>query len=303
MITAIDLGSNSFRVVVFDCLSYEILGEYEETVSTADGLTKTGKISNDACDRIVGAIKNSIAKLAFDPKKAICKTTAAMRKATNSDEILQKIQQDTGIMFEIISGEEEARLTMLAIQNAIKREKLDGSNFVFVDIGGGSCELVVVQGDRILAKSFDFGIVTLTQSQNNITEFLEIKKQVIIDFLKDIDLSDTIFVSTAGTPTTIAAIKLGLKYSDYDRNKVNGTILFENDIDEFRMKLKVLSLEQVEILVGARRTPFMEAGALIFKMFFEALKKSHAIIFDDGLREGIAIDWCEKRHINNCIEA
>ena len=93
------------------------------------------------------------------------------------------------------------------------------------------------------------------------------------------------------------------KYSDYDRNKVNGTILFENDIDEFRMKLKVLSLEQVEILVGARRTPFMEAGALIFKMFFEALKKSHAIIFDDGLREGIAIDWCEKRHINNCIEA
>lgn len=297
MITAIDLGSNSFRVVVLDCLTYKIFGEYEETVGTADGLMTTGKISNEACDRVITAIKNSIKKLEFDPAKAICKTTAAMRKATNSEEVLKKIHQDTGLVFEVISGEEEARLTMLAIKNAIKREKLDGSNFVFVDIGGGSCELVVVQGDKTLAKSFDFGIVTLTQSQNNITEFLETKKQAISDFLKGIDLSDTIFVSTAGTPTTIAAIKLGLKYSDYDRNKVNGTILFENDIDEFRMKLKVLSLEQVEILVGVRRTPFMEAGALIFKMFFEALKKSQAVIFDDGLREGIAIDWCEKRYI------
>ena len=294
MITAIDLGSNSFRVVVLDCKDYKILGEYEETVSTADGLAKTGKIGDEAYERIVCAIRNSIRKLNFDPKKAVCKTTAAMRKASNSAEILAKIYDTTGVKFEIISGEEEARLTMLAIINALKREKLGTSNFAFVDIGGGSCELVVVQNGKNLAQSFDFGIVTLTQGQNDISSFLEEKKQIVVDFLKNIDLTDTVFVSTAGTPTTIAAIKLGLTYASYDRHKVNGTLIQKDDIDDFRTKLQVLSLAEIEILVGSRRTPFMEAGALIFKMFFEALQKSTATIFDDGLREGIAIDWCEK---------
>lgn len=292
MITAIDLGSNSYRVVQLDCATFEILGEFEETVSTADGLAKTGEISQDAVQRVLEAIQKSINKLNFDPSKAICRTTAAMRKAKNSAEVLREIREKTNINFEIISGDEEARLTLLAIKNALLREKLDSSNFIMLDIGGGSCEFSISQNGYFFAKSFDFGIVTLNQSGENIEEFLSIKKEEIKKIISDVDLSSTMLISTAGTPTTIAAIKIGLNHASYDRNKVNGTKVNADDIKNFKGKLQTFSKEEIGLLVGSRRTPFMNAGASIFSMFFEALEKDEAIVFDDGLREGIAIDWC-----------
>lgn len=292
MITAIDLGSNSYRVVQLNCQNFEILGEYEETVSTADGLANTGEISNEALDRVVNAIKNSVNKLKFEPQSAICKTTAAMRKAKNSSYILNQILERTGLKFEIISGEEEARLTLLAIKQAIKRENLDETNFIMLDIGGGSCELSICQNDYSFAKSFDFGIVTLTQGKSDINEFLNNKKLEIQELLSGVDLSQTVLISTAGTPTKIAAIKVGLDYASYDRNVVNGTKVDLQDISNFKNKLLTLSKNDIDKLVGSRRTVFMNAGASIFSMFFEALHKNEAIVFDDGLREGIALDWC-----------
>lgn len=76
-------------------------------------------------------------------KNAVCVTTAAMRKASNSKEVLEFFKNETGINFEIIDGDEEARLTLLAVKYALKREKINSDNFILLDIGGGSTEIIV----------------------------------------------------------------------------------------------------------------------------------------------------------------
>ena len=126
-VVAIDLGSNSFRVLVYDCLNHKILGEHNEVVGMADGLNKTNRISFEAQQRVINAIKISSEKLKYEPKEAICVTTAAMRLAENSSEVLSYFEEQTGAKFKIIDGKEEARLTLLAVKYALKREKINSS--------------------------------------------------------------------------------------------------------------------------------------------------------------------------------
>ena len=142
IITSIDLGSNSFRVLQYECNSGKTIGEFETTVGLADGLSKTGKVSDEAVTRVINAIDKSLQKLHYEPKKAIAVTTHAMRKANNSQEVIQKLHETTGILFKIIDGNTEARLTLLAMKYALKREKLEADKFFLLDIGGGSTELI-----------------------------------------------------------------------------------------------------------------------------------------------------------------
>jgi exopolyphosphatase/guanosine-5'-triphosphate,3'-diphosphate pyrophosphatase len=97
-------------------------------------------------------------------------------------------------------------------------------------------------------------------------------------------------VATAGTPTTIAAIKLGQTYETYDKYKVNGTKLSINDLEYYRGYLSGLSKEDADILAGKGRSEFMNAGIIIFETIYEILGQEKSIVFDDGLREGVAIN-------------
>lgn len=295
-IVSIDLGSNSFRVLLYDGFNHKIIDEYQEVVGMADGLIDTKKISIEAQNRVINAVKRSIEKLKYNPKDAICVTTAAMRMAENSDEVLKNFKDKCNLDFKIIDGDEEARLTLLAIKYALIREKKESKNFVLIDIGGGSTEIIISYEDNYFAKSFDIGIVTLAQKYKNsnaIISELEKRKKEIVSFLNNlnINLEDFIFVATAGTPTTIAAVKLGLTFKTYDRNIINGTELHIDEIDEFLTKFKTLTIDEIYELVGAGRVDFIESGIFIYKAFYDVLGKNKSIVFDDGLREGVAIDY------------
>ena len=129
-IVTIDLGSNSFRVLKYDCLNHKIISEYNEVVGMADGLVDTGLISKEAVQRVIAAISHSIEVINYNPQDAICVTTAAMRKALNNKEILKYLRLEAKTNFSIIDGTEEARLTLLAVKYAVKREKINSNNFV-----------------------------------------------------------------------------------------------------------------------------------------------------------------------------
>lgn len=265
----------------------------------ADGLIDTKEISIEAQNRVIEAVKRSVKKLKYNPKNAICVTTAAMRMAKNSNEVLKRFKEECNLDFKIIDGDEEARLTLLAVKYALKRENKKSDNFILIDIGGGSTELIINNNQNSFSKSFNIGIVTLAQKYKNVDDIiseLEIKREDIFSFLDNlgIDLNNFIFVSTAGTPTTIASVKLGLNFSSYDRNKVNGTELYLEEVEEFFCKFKTLSKKEIYELVGAGRTDFIESGVLIYKMFYDVLNKNKSIVFDDGLREGVAIDHALK---------
>ncbi len=299
-VTTIDLGSNSFRVLIYDCLNNEIINEYNEVTGMADGLNNTGLISKEAQDRVIKAILESSTKLEYKASEAICVTTAAMRLANNSEEVLKNFEKSTGARFKIIDAKEEARLTLLAVKYALKREKIDSSKFILLDIGGGSVEIIVNNynnNDNFESQSFNFGIVTLTQKyleHSSLLEELESHKKDIKNFLVglEIDISEYTFVATAGTPTTIAAIKLNQDFFHYDKNQVNGTIVdlkdIENSLDIFRNSDK----RTITKLVGRGKVEFIEVGIYIYRAIFEVLEKKDSIVLDDGLREGVAINHC-----------
>ena len=296
-VTAIDLGSNSFRVLIYDCLNNEVLGEYNEVVGMADGLSETNCISTEAQQRVVDAINTSSEKLGYDPSKAICVTTAAMRLANNSTEVLSYFKKQTGAQFKIIDGKEEARLTLLAVKYALKREKINSSKFILLDIGGGSTEIIVNDEDESISHSFNFGIVTLTQKYNNYEDLnkeLQAHKKDIKNFLEENNVAtkDYTFVATAGTPTTIAAIKLGQDFFHYDKDAVNGTKIKIKDLDECLELFRNSSTSTITKLVGRGRVEFIEVGVYIYKTIFEVLDKKESIVLDDGLREGVAINSC-----------
>ncbi|MFA9238760.1 MAG: exopolyphosphatase [Candidatus Paceibacteria bacterium] len=299
-IVSVDLGSNSFRVLKYDYINHKIISEYNEVVGMADGLIDTGLISFEAQQRVVNAILHSVQIINYDPKNAVCVTTAAMRKASNNKEVLKYFKDKTGITFEIIDGNEEARLTLLAVKYALKREKINSSKFILLDIGGGSTEIIVNTNDNYSAHSFDFGIVTMTQKYlkyHDLHNDLDSRKKDIKEFLDslNLDLSDYGFVATAGTPTTIAAIKLGQDFFSYDRNIVNGAIVDLNDLEYCLNIFKNSSKEEIARLVGRGRVEFIEVGIFIYKAIFEVLNKKESIVLDDGLREGVAINYSFKK--------
>ncbi len=296
IVTAIDLGSNSFRVVVYDFSLNKIVNEYQEVVGMADGLSCTGLISKEAQQRVISAILNSSEKLNYVPQNAICVTTAAMRYASNNQEVIKNFKEKTGASFKIIEANEEARLTLLAIKYALKREKNNCEKFVVLDIGGGSTELIFNTSDKYITKSFSFGIVTLTQKYNDIKKIKdrleELKKEIklFVDSL-NININQYDFIATAGTPTIVASIKLGLDINSYDRNLINATKITIKDLENCLEIFHKKNSDEISQLVGKGRTDFIEVGILIFQTIFESLKKDSTIVFDDGLREGVALDY------------
>ena len=294
IVTSIDLGSNSFRVLKFDCKENRSLCEFDTTVGTADGLSKTGDISPEALQRVIKAILKSIEVVDYDPTKAVAVTTQALRTANNSQEILETIKNKTGVEFTIIDGKKEGELTLLSMQNALKREKLQDDNFVLLDIGGGSTELIIYQDSKSYIKSFPFGIVTLSQSTNQEKDLIAFEKEVEA-FLaySDKDISDSVFISTAGTPTIIAALKHGLDSTNYDKHIINGTTLTMSEVIKIQEQLNSISKEELKIKVGIGREDFINTGMHIYRLFFKTLKKEISIVFDDGLREGVALDVCK----------
>ncbi len=292
-ITTIDLGSNSFRVLQYSCSTNQIINQYETVVGTANGLTKTKKISNEALNNIIKAINHTKKLFNFDPSKTIAVTTQAMRVALNSQEIINTILKKTDVKFNIIDGDEEARLTLLAMQYALKRENIKSEKFILIDIGGGSTEIVIYTKDKTYSKSFELGIITLTQSKNKKQSFENFINNVS-SFLNDskLNISNFDFVSTAGTPTTIAALKNNLNYKTYDSYIVNGTVVTLEDCKYYKNILLNSSKDEAINLVGSGRIEYLESGINIFESLYKIFNKSSSIVFDDGLREGVAIDWC-----------
>ncbi|MDQ7047092.1 MAG: phosphatase [Sulfurovum sp.] len=297
---AIDLGSNSLRVLEYDCFTGEPTFTYEKVVKTADGLAKFARINDDAVDRVIAAI--NVAKEAIDfgsqPIKAV--TTEAVRRASNSDTVLAQIKKATEVKFEIISGEEEARLTLLAVQHRLAKLHDASDSFVLIDIGGGSTELIFHYGDETVTKSFPVGIVTIAQtyeSLENIVKALPQEMQEMQIFCTQIYTKKAklnAFVATAGTPTTVAAMKLGLNYETYDASKINGTSLSIEELDFYLKELLAMPFAKREIAVGTGRSDLIAAGILIYKQLYKILGFDSCVVVDDGLREGVALDYCHR---------
>ncbi len=289
---AIDLGSNTLRVIEYDGV---IFGKsFEKIVRTAQGLSESGKIGTLAQNRIISGLHEAQKLIDFRTQEVIAVTTAAVRMASNSLDLLGEIKRRTGVDFRIIDGEKEGTLTLLAVQNRLTSLQRDVSELVLVDIGGGSTEIVVVSKETITAKSFDFGIVTLCEKVSSIfdmhCELQSIRVQVLQHFSQFLS-PPKLLALTAGTPTTIAAYKLGMTYETYDASKVNGTVLYKDDFSTVLDELLSMSEEERACFVGVGREELIIVGIRLVQMIFECLGFDEGVVVDDGLREGVALDY------------
>ena len=300
-IIAIDLGSNSLRILKMDCETKERLGEFHKTVKTADGLSHSGVISKEAVERVVLALHEAKERLDFSDARVKAVTTEAIRQANNSDEVLKRIEEQTGVIFKVIDGEQEAIYALSAVQARLKLLGESPKSFMMVDIGGGSTELLFYYGDgKRFSKSFPIGIVTVTQTfktlpeiSNAIPALMNPMKQYYNEVTAQYGEVE-LFIATAGTPTTVAAMKLGMEYETYDAQKIHGTRLSQKDLVSQLMKLLEMSPEERVRAVGVGRDDLIASGILIYDELYSISGFKESMVIDDGIREGVAFSMCEQ---------
>ena len=297
----IDLGSNTLRAAAYNCTTGMFEATYGTIVKTADGLAQTGRISDGAVTRVIDGLNAMQGAMDFSEASVRAVTTEAMRRAANADEVLAFISEETGVAFEVIDGEEEARLTLSAVRHRLSQLTPGASeeSLVLVDIGGGSTELIFSYPDgTIVSQSFPLGIVTLSQSYSDLDAIAEALPEVMLPierFVSEVYVDGgrpDRFVATAGTPTSVASMQLGMEYETYDPKRINGTELNINAPLYYLDKFLDMPMAQRERTVGVGRADLVTAGILIFDRLYRILGFETCTVIDDGLREGVALSLC-----------
>jgi exopolyphosphatase/guanosine-5'-triphosphate,3'-diphosphate pyrophosphatase len=287
---AIDLGSNTIRFIEYDGKRWG--RSFEKIVRTAESLRISGRIGDAALERIIEAIQEAQSKLDFSSRNVVGYTTAAMRMARNAPEILERIRDATGVEFTIIDAQKEADLTLRAVRYRLEKLGIEPSSFVLADIGGGSTELISVWGEALSTViSLNTGIVTLSESADSEETLRERIKSFTDDVRAALPHPPSVLVLTAGTPTTIAAYLNGMDYETYDPEKINGyRLTLRGCYDVYDELLQMEERLRIRF-VGVGREHLIMAGILMVTAIYEATGCEEAIIVDDGLREGIALEY------------
>lgn len=293
---ACDLGSNTLRIARFDCTTHRRIQTFERIVRTAKDIHTNKTISKEAQERLFQALNEASTLFDFRHEPCFAVTTEAMRVATNARSILANIETHFGLRFEIISGEEEARLTSLAVEHALEREGFNAKNYVLFDLGGGSTEITFCNKSIKKSRSFPFGIVTTAERftsdiETNIANLVE-ETTAFIEHFTPIETQFLQLVTTAGTPTTVAAFLEGLDYEHYNPDVINGKILHVNDFEKAFVELTRMDPLEAERYTGTNRRDLVIVGILMVEAIMKKLGFKETIVIDDGLREGVAIANC-----------
>ena len=183
-LAAIDIGSNAIRILISNVVQVE--GEHplfmksemiRVPIRLGEDSFTVGEISPNNIKRVVKAMKafKLIMKINGVKNYMAC-ATSALRESNNADELIAKVKKKVGIKIELIDGKKEAEIisytTILADQG-------HNSNYLYVDVGGGSTEFSVLKnGKRIVSKSFKVGTVRMINNMVNDKVWLEIEKWI-----------------------------------------------------------------------------------------------------------------------------
>ena len=163
-IAALDLGSNSFHLLVADVHpdgTFEAVAREKEMLRLGDDVTRNDRISPPAADRAVATVRR-LKQLAdaLGATEVLAKATSALRTAANGSELVDRIEDETGVEVEVISGLEEARLIFAAVRASVV---IDPAPALGIDIGGGSVEFTIGDAAGLRwAESVPLGVGRLT---------------------------------------------------------------------------------------------------------------------------------------------
>ena len=298
-IAIIDLGSNSVRLIIFKLLednSYKLIEQEKEMVRLGERLGTDGMLKEGPMERTILTLKlfRDLIR-AHGVSKTIMTATAAVRSARNRDAFLERIEEEFGFTFEVISGEREAYLGYLGVVNTVQLE-----DFYLMDIGGASTEISYVRNRRVeQVYSFDFGAVSLADRfpegdkgaaalMGTLEHYIrqELKKAPWFSAGRNIPL-----IGLGGTMRSFA--KIVRRNTFYPLEKLHNfsvgpeaamrtiSMVAGKELRE-RGKIRGLDKSRVDIILH---------GLTILRTAMQVCQPSEIIISGNGLREGLFYEY------------
>ena len=308
---AIDLGTNNCRLLIARPAgdSFVVIDAFSRVVRLGEGLAQSGRLSEAAMDRALGALQICADKLRRrNVHLARSVATEACRRASNGAEFIERVRRETGIALNVISAQEEARLAVLGCHVLLERG--EGPAIIF-DIGGGSTELVLIENGPAVPRILDWqsvpwGVVSLSETCGPETGDAGQRAARYAQMRGLVDAAFAPFaerigparaemaapgmlrlLGTSGTVTTLASLHLDLP--TYDRSAVDGVIVPAAAMRAIAARLSGLSLtERREVpCIGRERADLVVAGCAILESILDIWPADRLGVADRGIREGI----------------
>jgi len=294
-IAIIDVGSNSFRLIVMTYrhgYCFQLTDEVRETVRLVRGLGTAGKLSREAMSHAVEVMRMYAAFCrASNIQDIVAVATSAVREAANRVEFLSRVQRETGISVRLLSGEEEAYYGYLAAVNSTTL-----CNGFVIDLGGGSLEITRV-ADRLPREttSLTLGAVRATEewlpnippSKEQVARFRKHIREQLAP-LKWFRLQgDWQLVGQGGSLRNLA--RIAQKQSNYPLDELHGYELSASDVRKIAKLLEGMTLDERLRVNGMKpdRADIALAAAIVIEECLRHAGAETLLVCSQGLREGL----------------
>lgn len=298
-VAIIDIGTNSIKFFVGEATpqgTVQAVIDRNDIARLGEGLRETGAISPEALERNAQSVA-AFAQMAreYNADSVVGVGTMALRTAKNSADFIARVQELCGVAVRVIPGEEEARLSYLAVLSGLPLA--EGGELVIFDTGGGSTEFIFGEGTALKNRfSVNLGAIRITET------FLAddpVKPGAVDAAIAQIDAEFTQagvagkpiqVVGMGGTVTSMGAVKH--KMVKYDPDVIQGSVLTRQDIAQQIDAYASRTIAQRRELPGLqpKRADVILAGACILKNILDRLGAPQLTISDRGLRHGLAFD-------------
>jgi exopolyphosphatase/guanosine-5'-triphosphate,3'-diphosphate pyrophosphatase len=294
-VAAVDMGTNSTRLLVADVEGPQQLAEVErilEITRLGQGVDRSARLADDAIGRTLAVVRRyrEVADAAGATRR-LATATSAVRDAGNGRDFLHRIEAETGFQTRLLPGAEEARLTRLGV---LAGRPPQSGRVAIVDVGGGSTEISVGPG---LAVSLDAGCVRATErwlAEDAVAPELERRavealRRLFADGVPDAWLPVDRGIAVAGTATTLAALDLGLPA--YDAARIHGHVLTRVAIAEQRARLAPLTAAERRAIgpIEPGRAPVIVGGSLVLEAALDRLGLPAVDVSERDILHGIAL--------------
>ena len=291
-VAAVDLGTNSTRLLVADVEDGRVEELDRETVITrlGEGVDRRRRLLPEPIARVRNTLTDFRRRAEeLGAERTLLVATSAVRDAENGEAFLGEIEWSYGFDTELLSGDEEAAMTFRGVSAG--RELEPGT--LLLDVGGGSTELTLPD----FRVSLDVGSVRLTErflasdppTDDELAACRAAVRSVLEEHAADLDVRQAIGV--AGTITTIAALELG----GYDRERVHGYRLAREAVERQLERLAALPLEERRRLPGLEpaRAPVIVAGVAIVAEALRCFGLDELEVSEHDLLTGAALAAAE----------
>ena len=300
-VAAIDCGTNSIRLLIADIDNGQLVDVVRTMiiVRLGEGVDKTGEFSQGALERTFAAA-DVYAQLIAENKPEVVRfvATSASRDVSNREVFVSGIKARLGIEPDVISGDEEARLSFLgATADLVNDSNPPAAPYLVIDIGGGSTEFVLGTTAPENAISTNVGCVRMTErhlvSDPPTAEQIAAATSDIDDAIRLAAASVPLnraasLIGLAGSVTTVAALALGL--DEYDSSKIHGSRISATDVHRVTQELLVMPRAQRAALgpMHEGRVDVIGGGALVLDRILTLTGINEVVVSERDILDGIA---------------